>query len=224
MANRTYHQRGRTVHGFAVREHPLYATWADMLARCYNRENKAFKNYGARGILVDPHWHHFENFAIDMGLKPDAALTLERRDNNAGYRRDNCQWGTRTEQCLNRRTFRNNTTGARGVVAVGGNRYTARFDYERQRYDLGRFSSVEAASAAREAFIGLFFVDRSAALAMLEEESTWCTSSTGVRGVTRHADGGFIARTTINKQRVYLGYFRTVEEASAAIQAARGKS
>lgn len=224
MANRTYHQRGRTVHGFAVREHPLYVTWADMLARCYNRENKAFKNYGARGILVDPHWHHFENFAIDMGLKPDAALTLERRDNNAGYRRDNCRWGTRTEQCLNRRTFRNNTTGARGVVAVGGNRYAARFDYERQRHDLGRFPSVEAASAAREAFIGLFFVDRSAALAMLEPESTWCTSSTGVRGVTRHADGGFIARTTINKQRVYIGYFKTVEEASEAIQAAKEKS
>jgi hypothetical protein len=58
MANRTYHPRGRTVHGVPVREHPLYATWANMLARCYNREDVAFKNYGARGILVDRHWHH----------------------------------------------------------------------------------------------------------------------------------------------------------------------
>lgn len=56
------------------------------------------------------------------------------------------------------------------------------------------------------------------------ERAQWCTSTTGVRGVTPHADGGFVARATINKQRVYLGYFKTVEEATAAIEAAKGKS
>lgn len=217
MANRTYHPRFQLVHGFQVNKHPLYVTWADMLARCYNPGSKSYPNYGGRGITVDPRWHHFANFAQDMGLKPDASLTLERKDNNAGYSKGNCVWGTHSEQCFNRRTFRNNTSGSRGVVAVKGGRFHARFDYEKQRYSLGRFDDVESATAARDAFIGLFFRDREAALEMLDGETVWTTSTTKVRGVTQHADGGFLARATINKKREYVGYFKTIEEAAQAI-------
>lgn len=218
MANKTYHPRVQLVHGYPARKHPLYATWAHMLARCYNRENDAYVNYGARGIVVTPRWHEFANFANDMGLKPSPELTLERVDNSRGYEPDNCVWASRTDQCWNRRTFANNTTGARGVVKIGS-RYQARFDYEKKRYEIGRFDSVEEASSAREAFIGLFFADREAAMQMLDKETLWVTSSTKVRGVTPHADGGFIARTTIKGTREYLGYFKTIEEAAAAIQA-----
>lgn len=220
MANRTYHPRGQLVQGFRVQEHPSYTTWANMLARCYNPDSVGFKNYGGRGIGVCPAWHHFENFAADMGVKPFDTASIERKDNMLGYGSHNCVWATRTEQAWNRRTLKSNTSGFRGVVRVG-DRYLARFDYETQRYEIGRFDTAEAAHAAREAFVGLFFRNREAALQMLEVETVWATSTTKVRGVTPHKGGGFIARTTVGGVRQYIGYFQTIEAAQAAIQKAK---
>lgn len=222
MGNRTYHSRNALIDGFAARQHPSYFTWANMLARCYNPDNVGYANYGGRGIAVSPEWHHFAAFARDMGPKPNPALTIERRNNDLGYSPENCKWGTRTEQSWNRRRFKNNTTGHRGVVEIRG-RFLARFDYERERYDIGRFATATEAAVVREAFVGLFFRDRPAALALLEEETLRYDSTTGVRGVTPHPDGGFMARVTINKVREYLGYFETVEEAAAAIAKRKGK-
>ena len=34
----------------------IYQIWADMKDRCNNRNNKAFKNYGGRGIKVCEEW------------------------------------------------------------------------------------------------------------------------------------------------------------------------
>lgn len=186
-----------------------------MLARCYNPDAAGYENYGGRGIKVCQRWHHFANFAGDTGPKPDPKLTLERRDNSGNYEPGNCEWATRTEQCWNRRTFKNNTTGHRGVVKIRG-RFLARFDYEKVRYEIGRFDSADDAAAAREAFIGLFFADRQAAMAMVQEETTWCTSSTGVRGITPHKDGGFVVRVTKEGKRTYVGYFKDFDAAVAA--------
>jgi hypothetical protein len=220
MANRTYHPRGLLVDGVRAQAHPLYTTWANMLSRCYNPDAPGYENYGGRGIRVDPAWHHFACFARDMGAKPGPELTLERKNNALGYSKHNCKWDTRSNQCVNRRTFKNNTSGYTGVVPVNG-RFEARFDYEKQRYPLGRFDTAEAAAEVRSAFVGLFFADRSAALGMISDETVWCTSTTKVRGVTPHKDGGYIARCTVKGERKYLGYYQTVEEAAAAIAEAK---
>lgn len=215
MGNRTYHPRGIPVDGVAVREHQSYMTWANMLSRCFNDHQTGYENYGGRGITVCQRWYHFANFAADMGEKPSPELTIERIDNNLDYGPDNCKWDTRSNQCVNRRKFKNNTTGATGVVQVG-DRFDARFDYEKVRYHLGRFPDIESAVNVRNAFIFLFFNDRPAAQLMVEQETVWCTSTTGIRGVTPHKDGGFIVRATRKGVRHYLGYFQTLDEAKDA--------
>lgn len=186
-----------------------------MLSRCTDVSSPSYKNYGGRGITVARRWHHFENFAVDMWPKPEDDFTIERQDNNKGYSKENCKWATRSDQCFNRRKFKNNTSGSTGVVDVDG-RFHARFDFEHIRYSIGRFATLDSATAARDGFIGLFFVDREVAVASVQTETIWCTSSSGVRGVTPHKDGGFIVRATKNGERVYLGYFQNMSEAQDA--------
>lgn len=77
-----------------------------MLNRCNNAKNKSFKNYGGRGITVAEDWHNFATFYRDMGAAPFEGASIERRDTDIGYNKDNCYWATYTEQNNNRRDNR----------------------------------------------------------------------------------------------------------------------
>lgn len=152
----TYHPRGELVDGYRVREHPLYWTWVDMKSRCNDPKQAGYENYGGRGIRYSDDWRHFVNFVRDMGPKPTPEHTLERKDVDDDYCVENCTWATRTEQCHNRRQFRTNTTGVTGVVRTRSGSYEARFDHQKKRYHIGRFSTLAEASAARAAFVAEF--------------------------------------------------------------------
>jgi len=49
----------------------LYHVWLDMKQRCSNINNKRYKNYGGRGIIVCPEWANcyitFRDWAIQNG-------------------------------------------------------------------------------------------------------------------------------------------------------------
>lgn len=80
-----------------------YEAWASMKKRCTNRNHKAFKHYGGRGITFCERWSDFSMFLEDMGVAPDG-LTLERKENSKGYSKDNCVWASVHEQRRNTRS------------------------------------------------------------------------------------------------------------------------
>jgi hypothetical protein len=80
-----------------------YKIWDLMLYRCRNPRNRAWKNYGGRGIAVCERWHKFENFYADMGPRPSLDHSLDRIDNDGNYEPSNCRWATELMQKNNRR-------------------------------------------------------------------------------------------------------------------------
>lgn len=81
-----------------------YRCWSSMIARCYNKNVRNYKDYGGRGISICDRWRHsFENFIADVGLKPTPGHSIDRIDVNGNYEPGNVRWATQKEQCLNQR-------------------------------------------------------------------------------------------------------------------------
>ena len=106
--------------GCLLRSHPnnkthgmtntlTYKRWKAMLTRTTNPNIANAKNYSERGISVCDRWRQFENFLYDMGEVPSPELTLDRKDNDKGYCKDNCQWVTQSEQ-IDRKSTRLNSS------------------------------------------------------------------------------------------------------------------
>jgi hypothetical protein len=84
-----------------------------MRRRCLSPHHSDFALYGGRGIVVDPAWDSFVQFLADMGPRPSAKHTLERKDTNGPYSASNCVWATQKEQQNNRRNNRPLTLNGR---------------------------------------------------------------------------------------------------------------
>lgn len=217
MINKTYHPRGKKIDGYFVRKHPSYGVWAGIKTRCNNSKGASYANYGARGITYDLYWEHFENFVRDMGTRPTPAHSIERIDNDKGYSKANCKWATCFEQSTNRRTFKNNTSGFRGVKRTCGGRYTATVNHQGARYKIGgTFDTAEHAYAARCEL--LFSLRANLDVSDRLVRPARYDSSTGIRGISRHPDGGYMVRFTHTGKRHYLGYFKDLEGAKEALQ------
>ena len=47
-----------------------YDRWIKMISRCYNKNDKDYKNYGGKGITVCDRWLNFSNYFYDIKLLP----------------------------------------------------------------------------------------------------------------------------------------------------------
>lgn len=93
---RTSAGKANKTHGMALTS--TYKSWAGMWARCTNPNNPKYELYKTR--TPPKEWRSYEKFFEDMGEKPEG-LTLERKDNNLPYSKENCLWASKTAQSKN---------------------------------------------------------------------------------------------------------------------------
>lgn len=80
---------------------PTYLSWKSAVSRCHNPKHVRFYDYGGRGIKVCDRWRHdYDAFFEDMGERPDG-MTLDRKDTDGDYTKDNCRWATPARQNRN---------------------------------------------------------------------------------------------------------------------------
>ncbi|BAW18975.1 hypothetical protein [Ralstonia phage RP12] len=82
-----------------------YCIWSGIKKRCYNKNSRKYKDYGGRGITMCDEWREsFEAFYADMGPRPSLGHSIDRKNNDEGYSKENCRWATAEEQQNNKRS------------------------------------------------------------------------------------------------------------------------
>ena len=94
-----------TTHGLS--HTPEYKAWINIIKRCTDKGGIDFELYGGRGIKICDEWrHNFPEFFKHIGKRPSKKYTVERIDNNKGYKPGNVKWATSVEQANNKRSNR----------------------------------------------------------------------------------------------------------------------
>lgn len=149
LCHRHYRQnlRGKLGSTKKVESHDMsntteYTIWVNMRRRCNDPTHNNYKDYGGRGITVCKEWDNsFIAFYKDMGDRPKNK-TLDRKENNKGYCKENCRWATHFEQRINTRIQYNNTSGVKGVNWSKSNKkWLARIFKNKKMIYLGHFKN-----------------------------------------------------------------------------------
>ena len=72
----------------------LYCIWCGMRNRCYNKNNKDYQYYGAKGIKLCREWKEnysvFKKWALANGYNDE--LVIDRIHSDENYNPSNCHW------------------------------------------------------------------------------------------------------------------------------------
>lgn len=87
----------------------LFRLWENMNRRCYDKRFTGYARWGGKGVQVFEPWRKdYLAFATwireNIGERPSAKFSIDRKDNNGHYVPGNLRWATRQQQALNRQT------------------------------------------------------------------------------------------------------------------------
>ena len=142
-----------TKHGICYTD--LYRVYYAMKGRCYNCNNKSYKNYGGRGIKICDEWLgengvvEFYKWSINNGYKK--GLRIDRINNNGNYEPSNCRYVNASLSAQNERTQINSTTGISGVWYRKDKKdYRVTISVNNKRKSCGCYKTLEEAKEARK--------------------------------------------------------------------------
>jgi len=85
---------------------PEYMAWQNMIQRATNPKFKQSEDYSRRGITVCAEWRGrggFKKFLAEIGPRPGAGFSVDRKENDLGYQPGNVRWATSVVQNNNAR-------------------------------------------------------------------------------------------------------------------------
>lgn len=128
-------RQGETITTHGMSRTSEYYIWNGARKRCSLENDKAFKNYGGRGITMCDEWFNsFDAFIRDMGPRPSSRHCIERLDNQLGYFKENCVWATYRTEARNKRSNHNWTiNGETRCIAEWAEKSGIRKDTLRRR-------------------------------------------------------------------------------------------
>lgn len=119
------------------RDRVLQSRWSSILARCYNPNNKNYKNYGARGVTVSEDWFNFSNFKKwflenNWDINSDERLVIDKDILSVGckiYSKDTCLLVPHTINTIFAGLFKeydskNDKTGVSAIYKQNDGKYT----------------------------------------------------------------------------------------------------
>lgn len=98
----------------------ILSSYQAMMGRCYNKNNQAYRLYGAKGVSVCKKWvedyFSFEKWSVENGWMPGLVIDKDIKGTGLLYSPENCMWATQKEN--------SNKTSANVYYNFNGQQFT----------------------------------------------------------------------------------------------------
>lgn len=136
----------------------LWLIHRDMIRRCIDKNSSRYKYYGGRGIKVCDRWledylNFYDDIVSTIGL-PNKEDSIDRIDNNKGYSIENVKWSNSTEQAVNKRSKKDDSS-LRNITEIS-NKYRVKISRYGMYISSYMIEDLERAKDLRDFYEYLF--------------------------------------------------------------------